>query len=312
MTSAVARDQSRHLAWSSDLIGSYLAEIGRHPLLSKEDEVRLARVIEDGKRARAELGGEAAALTPARRRRLGARTKAGEDARREFVQGNLRLVVSIAKRYRTSAVPLLDLIQEGNIGLIQAVERFDWRRGFKFSTLASWWIRRAITRAIANTSRTIRLPIHAGEDLAMVKQAQIRLESEIGRPPSGVELGADVELPEGKLARILRFSAEPVSLDGPIGVDNDHNLAEIVEDLEARDPEGEVIGRAVRHELERLLATLAPREREIIRLHYGLEGAQRQTMAQVAAGVGLSTTRARQIKARVLDHLRRQLETFAG
>jgi RNA polymerase primary sigma factor len=311
MTSAVARDRARHLAWSSDLLGSYLAEIGRHPLLTKEDEVRLARVIEDGKRARAELGDEAAALTPATRRRLGARATAGEDARREFVQGNLRLVVFIAKRYGTSAVPLLDLIQEGNIGLVQAVERFDWRRGFKFSTFASWWIRRAITRAIANTGRTIRLPIHAGEDLTMVKQAQIRLESELGRPPSGVELGADVELPEGKLTRILPFSAEPVSLDGPIGVDNDHRLAEVVEDLEARDPEGEVMGRAVRDELERLLATLAPRERAILRLHYGLEGARRQTMAQVAAAVGLSTTRARQIKARVLDDLRRQLETFA-
>ena len=166
-----------------DLVRLYLTDIGQYTLLTKDDEVRLAQAIEEGRTALTELD-ENAKLTTARRQQLRRQAKRGDDAQREFVQSNLRLVVSIAKKYQASGLPLLDLIQEGNLGLMHAVEKFDWRKGFKFSTYATWWIRQAITRGIANTGRTIRLPVHAGDTLARVQKAQSRLELKFGRPPT--------------------------------------------------------------------------------------------------------------------------------
>ena len=181
-----------------DLVRLYLTDIGQYTLLTKDDEVRLAKAIEAGNEATAELesGND---LSGAKKRELRRTARKGEEAERQFVQSNLRLVVSIAKKYQASGLPLLDLIQEGNLGLMHAVEKFDWRKGFKFSTYATWWIRQAITRGIANTGRTIRLPVHAGDTLARLQKARSRLELKFGRPSTLSELAREVEMPEDKV-----------------------------------------------------------------------------------------------------------------
>src|ERR1700682_1607748 len=197
-----------------DLVRLYLNDIGKHALLTKDDEARLAQAIEAGREARLEFAG-AKSVTPARKRELRRVVREGDEAAETFVKANLRLVVSIAKKYQAAELPLLDLVQEGNLGLMHAVEKFDWRKGFKFSTYATWRIRQAITRGIANTGRTIRLPVHAGDTLARVQKAQARLELKLGRPATLAELGIEVEMPEDKLVEALRFRAEPLSLSEP-------------------------------------------------------------------------------------------------
>src|SRR5256886_2400923 len=210
-----------------DLVRLYLTDSGQYPLLTKDDEVRLAQVIELGNACRSELDEKGRELSAARRRELRRGTQEGEDAERTFVQSNLRLVVSIAKKYQASGLPLLDLIQEGNLGLMHAVEKFDWRKGFKFSTYATWWIRQAITRGIANTGRTIRLPVHAGDTLARLQKARARLELKLGRPATLSELSAEVEMPEDKVTEALRFAAEPLSLSEPLRDDRDAGLGDV-------------------------------------------------------------------------------------
>ena len=198
-----------------DLVRLYLTDIGQYTLLTKDDEVRLAKAIEAGKEAIESLDVGGKDVTAARKRELRRTARQGEEAERQFVQSNLRLVVSIAKKYQASGLPLLDLIQEGNLGLMHAVEKFDWRKGFKFSTYATWWIRQAITRGIANTGRTIRLPVHAGDTLARLQKARSRLELKYGRPATLSELAREVEMPEDKVTEALRFAAEPLSLSEP-------------------------------------------------------------------------------------------------
>ncbi|MGH3851761.1 MAG: sigma-70 family RNA polymerase sigma factor, partial [Pseudonocardiaceae bacterium] len=212
-----------------DLVRLYLTDIGQYPLLTKDDEVRLAKAIEAGNEARGAIEA-AGTLAQARRRELRRTAQEGMNAQRTFVQSNLRLVVSIAKKYQASGLPLLDLIQEGNLGLMHAVEKFDWRKGFKFSTYATWWIRQAITRGIANTGRTIRLPVHAGDTLARLQKARSRLELKLGRPATLSELSAEVEMTEEKVTEALRFAAEPLSLSEPLREDGDAELGDVVED----------------------------------------------------------------------------------
>src|SRR6202022_547999 len=183
--------------------------IGQYPLLTKDDEVRLAQAIEAGREADAQLAATPKGLTPAKKRELRRTTLQGEGAQQTFVQSNLRLVVSIAKKYQASGLPFLHLIQEGNLGLMHAVEKFDWRKGFKFSTYATWWIRQAITRGIANTGRTIRLPVHAGDTLTRLQKARSRLELMLGRPPTQAELSIELEIPEDKVIEALRFRPDP-------------------------------------------------------------------------------------------------------
>ncbi|MGH9112871.1 MAG: sigma-70 family RNA polymerase sigma factor, partial [Acidimicrobiales bacterium] len=239
-----------------DLVRLYLTDIGQYPLLTKDDEVRLAQAIEAGTAARIELEAEGRGLSPARKRELRRCARDGEDAERTFVQSNLRLVVSIAKKYQASGLPLLDLIQEGNLGLMHAVEKFDWRKGFKFSTYATWWIRQAITRGIANTGRTIRLPVHAGDTLARLQKARARHELKLGRPATLAELSAEVEMPEDKVTEALRFAAEPLSLSEPLREDGDAELGDVVEDRSAESPFEVAATALLPEEINRLLAPL--------------------------------------------------------
>jgi RNA polymerase sigma factor (sigma-70 family) len=289
-----------------DLVRLYLTDIGQYTLLTKDDEVRLAKAIEAGKIALAEQeAGDAKTLTATKRRELRKAIREGEIAERAFVQSNLRLVVSIAKKYQASGLPLLDLIQEGNLGLMHAVEKFDWRKGFKFSTYATWWIRQAITRGIANTGRTIRLPVHAGDTLARLQKARSRLELKFGRPATLAELSKEVEMPEDKVTEALRFAAEPLSLSEPLREDGDAELGDVVEDRSAESPFEVAATALLPEEIQRLLAPLDEREREILRLRFGLDGAgEGRTLEEVGEHFNLTRERIRQIEARAMSKLR--------
>ena len=286
-----------------DLVRLYLNDIGKHELLTKDDEARLAQVIEAGREARAELEG-GNGLTGVRRRQLRQKVRAGDDATETFVQANLRLVVSIAKKYQSSGLPLLDLIQEGNLGLIHAVEKFDWRRGFKFSTYATWWIRQAISRGIDNSARTVRLPVHAGDEVRRLAKTRDRLESDLGRQPTLEELAIDMDLAEEQVAEIMRFGADPLSLSAPIGEEGDAELGEIVSDMGAASPFDAVADLMMAEEIEKLLAPLDEREREVLRLRYGLDRGEPRTLDDVAEHFQLTRERIRQIEKGAMAKLR--------
>ncbi len=287
-----------------DLVRLYLTDIGQYALLTKDDEVRLAKAIEAGKLATEEMEATKT-LTATKRRELRKAIREGEIAERAFVQSNLRLVVSIAKKYQASGLPLLDLIQEGNLGLMHAVEKFDWRKGFKFSTYATWWIRQAITRGIANTGRTIRLPVHAGDTLARLQKARSRLELKYGRPATLAELAKEVEMPEDKVTEALRFAAEPLSLSEPLREDGDAELGDVVEDRSAESPFETAATALLPEEIQRLLAPLDEREREILRLRFGLDGSgEGRTLEEVGEHFNLTRERIRQIEARAMSKLR--------
>tara|TARA_B100001564_G_scaffold333531_1_gene321278 strand:- start:1626 stop:2561 length:936 start_codon:yes stop_codon:yes gene_type:complete len=286
-----------------DLVRLYLTDIGQYPLLTKEDEVRLAQKIEKGVEAREKLS-TSEELTAKEKSDLKRLERNGARAEKKFVQSNLRLVVSIAKKYQASGLPLLDLIQEGNLGLMHAVEKFDWRKGFKFSTYATWWIRQAITRGIANTGRTIRLPVHAGDTLARLQKARTRLELKYGRPATMTELAADVEMPEEKITEALRFANEPLSLSEPLREDGDAELGDVVEDRGAASPFEVAATSLLPDEIARLLAPLDEREREILKLRFGLDRGEPRTLEEVGEHFNLTRERIRQIEARAMSKLR--------
>jgi RNA polymerase sigma factor (sigma-70 family) len=285
-----------------DLVRLYLDGVGRYPLLTKEDEVRLAKLIEEGREATQAL--ERGGQTPSERRALRRRQRAGEAAIEEFINANLRLVVSIAKKYQSADMPLLDLVQEGNLGLIHAVEKFDWRKGFKFSTYATWWIRQAIGRGIDNTSRTIRLPVHAGDQIRRLLRVRGQMEGEIGRTPTAAELAAVMAMPEEQVAQLLQYGADPVSLETPIGSDGDTELADVVADLTQPSPFDLVAETMLGGEVAKLLAPLDEREREILRLRYGLDRGEARTLEEVGSVLGLTRERIRQIERTALSKLR--------
>jgi RNA polymerase sigma factor (sigma-70 family) len=288
-----------------DLVRLYLTDIGQYPLLTKDDEVRLAQAIEAGRAAEGDVAKAPKGLTTAKKRELRRAVMEGEQAQQTFVQSNLRLVVSIAKKYQASGLPLLDLIQEGNLGLMHAVEKFDWRKGFKFSTYATWWIRQAITRGIANTGRTIRLPVHAGDTLARVQKAQSRLELKFGRPPTIKELCDECEMPEDKLIEALRFRSEPISLSEPLREDGDAELGDVVEDRSAESPFDVAAVKMMPAAIEKLLQPLDEREQKILRMRFGLDGAgEIRTLEDVGAEMNLTRERIRQIEARAMSKLR--------
>ncbi len=287
-----------------DLVRLYLTDIGQYTLLTREDEVRLAQQIEIGVEARAELECPSMELSASRKGDLRRKRRKGEIAERTFVQSNLRLVVSIAKKYQASGLPLLDLIQEGNLGLMHAVEKFDWRKGFKFSTYATWWIRQAITRGIANTGRTIRLPVHAGDTLARLQKARANLERRHGRPATVRELADEVEMPEEKVTEALRFAAEPLSLSDPLREDGDAELGDVVEDRGADSPYEVAAAALLPEEISRLLSPLDDREREILKLRFGLDRGEPRTLEEVGEHFELTRERIRQIEARAMSKLR--------
>ncbi len=287
-----------------DLVRLYLSDIGQFSLLTKDDEARLAQTIEAGNEARRVLERDRGASDVAARRSLRLQVREGDAATRAFVQSNLRLVVSIAKRYQASGLPLLDLIQEGNLGLIHAVEKFDWRKGFKFSTYATWWIRQAITRGIANTGRTIRLPVHAGDTVTRIQKARHRLETLLGRPPTIEELSDDLELSVEKINEALRFAVDPVSLSQPLREDGDGELGDMVKDLTTPSPFEAAAAALLPREVARLLESLDEREREVLRLRYGLDRGEPRTLEEVGDLFDLTRERIRQIESRALSKLR--------
>ena len=286
-----------------DLVRLYLRDIGRYPLLTKDDEVRLSQRVEAGAEAAERLAADGA-LSPRERAALRRTVRRGEDAHRQFVLSNLRLVVSIAKRYQASGLPLLDLVQEGNLGLMHAVEKFDWRKGFKFSTYATWWIRQAITRGIANTGRTIRLPVHAGDVVAQVQKARGRLEAQLGRPATVAELSEDLDLPDKRVVDAIRHGAEPLSLSEPLGDDGEMERGDTVEDTTTPLPFDSVAASLLPGQVEDLLVHLDEREREVLRLRYGLDRGEPRTLEAVGDHFDLTRERVRQIEAKAMSKLR--------
>jgi RNA polymerase sigma factor (sigma-70 family) len=287
-----------------DLVRIYLEEAGQHPLLTKEDEARLAQLIEDGNAARELVDDSAKQITAADRRALRRRVRKGEDAHLTFVLANLRLVVSIAKRYQASGVPLLDLIQEGNLGLIHAVDKFDYRKGFKFSTYATWWIRQAISRGIANTGRVIRLPVHAGDLRLRLLRTSGLLELRLGRMPTHAELAVELDITEDKVRETLRIAPDPLSLEQPLNDEGDAVLGDLVEDRHAESPEEAAFAAVLPMELHRILGRLTDRERRVIELRFGLDCGEPRTLEQVGELFDLTRERIRQIESRAFAKLR--------
>jgi DNA-directed RNA polymerase sigma subunit (sigma70/sigma32) len=288
-----------------DLVRLYLRDVGRHRLLTKGEEVRLAQVIEAGREAYTELAARTG-TSPAHLLELRRTARAGEAAAETFTNGNLRLVVSIAKQYRAADLSLLDLVQEGNLGLMHAVEKFDWRKGFRFSTYASWWIRQAISRGITNNGRTIRLPVHAGDLLNRVVKERDYFEAQHGRRATIAELAADLGVSPDRIDDILRHLVAPVSLSEPLHHDGHAELGDLVEDHAAVSPFEAAALAMLSCEVARMLTGLDNREREVIRLRFGLDGGEPRTLEQVGVHFGLTRERIRQIETRAMEKLRHE------
>ncbi|CUS26283.1 RNA polymerase sigma factor RpoD [Paucilactobacillus oligofermentans DSM 15707 = LMG 22743] len=271
----------------NDPVRMYLKEIGRVNLLKAEEEVKLAERIEAGE----------------------------EEAKQELAEANLRLVVSIAKRYVGRGMQFLDLIQEGNMGLMKAVEKFDYRKGFKFSTYATWWIRQAITRAIADQARTIRIPVHMVETINKLIRIQRQLLQDLGREPTPEEIGAEMDMPTEKVREILKIAQEPVSLETPIGEEDDSHLGDFIEDQDATSPAEHAAYELLKEQLENVLDTLTDREENVLRLRFGLDDGRTRTLEEVGKVFGVTRERIRQIEAKALRKLRhpsrsKQLKDF--
>ena len=271
----------------NDPVRMYLKEIGRVQLLTAAEEVELALKIEEG----------------------------DQEAKQRLAEANLRLVVSIAKRYVGRGMQFLDLIQEGNMGLMKAVEKFDYRKGFKFSTYATWWIRQAITRAIADQARTIRIPVHMVETINKLIRIQRQLLQDLGREPTPEEIGAEMDLPTEKVREILKIAQEPVSLETPIGEEDDSHLGDFIEDQDATSPAEHAAYELLKEQLEDVLDTLTDREENVLRLRFGLDDGRTRTLEEVGKVFGVTRERIRQIEAKALRKLRhpsrsKQLKDF--
>jgi RNA polymerase primary sigma factor len=287
---------------TGDLVRIYLREIGRVPLLTAQDEVELAKSIEAGLFAEEKLQG-GFPLLDAHRTELGELAADGLRAKQRLIEANLRLVVSIAKRYIGRGLVFLDLIQEGNLGLIRAVEKFDYTKGYKFSTYATWWIRQAITRAIADQARTIRIPVHMVETINKMARVQRQLHQELGREATPGEIAAEMGLTADRVAEIQRIAQEPVSLQSPIG-EEDSDLGDFIEDADAVVPIEAAAFIMLQDQLEQILDTLSPREQKIIQLRFGLMDGHPRTLEEVGQVFGVTRERIRQIESKTLAKLR--------
>jgi RNA polymerase primary sigma factor len=296
-------------AADGDSVGMYLKEMSRVPLLKVEQEYELALCIEAGRKARAALSCAAGRKRTVEQRRLEALVQAGLLARDHLIKANTRLVVSVAKRYIGHGVPFLDLIQEGNLGLMKAVEKYDVHRGFRFSTYATWWIRQTITRSIADQSRTIRLPVHMSDHIRQVYRATRELEQRLGRVPTPQELAAELGLEPRRVEWVLRASWIPLSLDSPVGEDEDSELGMFIEDTITPTPVQSAYETMLKEKIEEVLGTLSPREARVLRLRFGLDDGNIYTLEEVGEKFGLTRERIRQIEGKALRRLRHPLRS---
>jgi RNA polymerase primary sigma factor len=287
-----------------DTIGLYLKEMARVPLLTTEQEVDLAKRLERGhlsERRLTKLNGHS---THKRRVELEARIVDGKAAREHLIKANTRLVVSIAKKYMGRGVPFLDLIQEGNLGLMKAVEKFDYRRGYRFSTYATWWIRQTITRAIADQGRTIRVPVHMSDRIRRLYKTARQLEQQTGRKPTPEEIAVEMDMEPRKVQWMLKVSWRPLSLERPVGEEEDNELGSFIEDDTTPTPTQSAYQNLLREKVEEVLATLSPREARILRLRFGLQNGRSYTLEEVGRKFGLTRERIRQIEGKALRRLR--------
>ena len=292
---------------TSDAVRMYLREIGQVDLLTTDDERRLAQLIEEGLVAAGKIDVAAEAGSPiegVEGRMLMRAVSRGERAKSELTQANLRLVVSIAKRYSGRGMQLLDLIQEGNLGLMRAVEKFDYTKGFKFSTYATWWIRQAITRSIADQARTIRIPVHMVEHMNRVTRAKRTMHQELEREPSIEEIAVRVQLEPDRVRELLRISQDPLSLDSPVGEEDESNLGDFIQDESVESPADAATKMMLSDAVGEVLGELSEREQEIVRLRFGLDGGQARTLEEVGKAFGVTRERIRQIEAKTLAKLR--------
>ena len=288
---------------AADLVRVYLNGIGKTALLNAADEVELAKRIEAGLYAQHLLVTKKR-LGDTRKRELAAVIRDGEAARRHLLEANLRLVVSLAKRYTGRGMPLLDLIQEGNLGLIRAMEKFDYAKGFKFSTYATWWIRQAITRGMADQSRTIRLPVHLVEQVNKLARIKREMHQNLGREATDEELAEESGIPAEKIADLLEHSRDPVSLDMPVGSDEEAPLGDFIEDSEAVVAVDAVSFTLLQDQLQSVLATLSEREAGVVRLRFGLTDGQPRTLDEIGQVYGVTRERIRQIESKTMSKLR--------
>ena len=288
-----------------DPVRMYLKEIGKVPLLSPDEEIVLAQKMSDGNRAQERLAHEDEDQIPLDELvKLKADLKEGEKAKQKLAEANLRLVVSIAKRYVGRGMLFLDLIQEGNLGLIKAVEKFDYTKGYKFSTYATWWIRQAITRAIADQARTIRIPVHMVETINKVIRVSRQLLQELGHDPSPEEIAEEMNMPVDKVREILKIAQEPVSLETPIGEEEDSHLGDFIPDEGASEPSEAASFTLLKEQLVDVLSTLTPREEKVLKLRFGIEDGRTRTLEEVGKEFNVTRERIRQIEAKALRKLR--------
>jgi RNA polymerase primary sigma factor len=299
--SGIEEDALKHVE-SNEMILLYVKEATRVPLLTKEEEVELAERIERGCIAQQELA--RGNVNPRRIKELRLIIEDGWQAREHLIRANARLVISIAKRYTGRGVPFLDLVQEGNIGLMRAAKKFEFRRGYKFSTYATWWIRQAITRAIAEQSRTIRLPVHMSDQILRMKRIQHQLQQSMGRIPSNEELAEALEVPMDKLEYMTEVAQQPISLQTPLREDEDESLGEFIEDANAPDPEESAIKLVMDSDLRVILGHLPPRELRVLQLRFGLDSGQSLTLNEVGRKMGITRERVRQLESQALARLR--------
>ena len=288
-----------------DPVRMYLKEIGKVPLLSPEEEINLAQKMSSGNLAQEQLdSAEEGSLSDEELAQLKALIKDGEKAKQKLAEANLRLVVSIAKRYVGRGMLFLDLIQEGNLGLIKAVEKFDYTKGYKFSTYATWWIRQAITRAIADQARTIRIPVHMVETINKVIRVSRQLLQELGHDPSPEEIADEMAMPVDKVREILKIAQEPVSLETPIGEEEDSHLGDFIPDEGASEPSEAASFTLLKEQLVDVLGTLTPREEKVLKLRFGIEDGRTRTLEEVGKEFNVTRERIRQIEAKALRKLR--------